>query len=264
MLRNATPPAVRDGSAEQGQDRLRDLVRLRQHRGTGLREDLRPGEGHHLLRHVGVADPGLGSGRFSTATETLRIVDSIRFWNAPSVARFSDTPLIAIESGARASVCPIECVAPEACRVDQASTFAPSGARCSSAVAPTSTLRQPRVDPDLDGLPAFAPTWKVSVRDRSHHRPPVSPSRIFLVPNWVWSAMRSSSAELVISSWLALSAACVVGAQVAGLHGQVTHALQDRVDLGLRTLRGLHQGDGVLGVAGGDLQATDLARRFSS
>src|SRR5690606_23067841 len=45
---------------------------------------------------------------------------------------------------------------------------------------------------------------------------------------------------------------------VRGLHGQVTHALQDRVRLGQGALSGLHDRDAVLGVADGDLEATDL------
>src|SRR4051794_15876837 len=40
---------------------LRRLVRLGQHRGAGLGQDLAPGELHHLLGHVRVTDAALGS-----------------------------------------------------------------------------------------------------------------------------------------------------------------------------------------------------------
>src|SRR4051812_11112081 len=61
------PPRGRSGqagrSAEELEHRLRGLVGLSQHRDAGLLEDLAPGEGGHLLGHVGVADAGLcGSG----------------------------------------------------------------------------------------------------------------------------------------------------------------------------------------------------------
>src|SRR5690606_10474073 len=49
----------------------------------------------------------------------------------------------------------------------------------------------------------------------------------------------------------------VVGV-VRRLDGQVTHPLQDGVDLGERTLSGLHDRDAVLRVAAGDLETTDL------
>jgi hypothetical protein len=50
----------------------------------------------------------------------------------------------------------------------------------------------------------------------------------------------------------------VQAARVVGLHGQVTHALENAVRLGERTFRRLHDADAVLGVADGDLEATDL------
>src|SRR3954470_4935083 len=50
-------------SAEELQDTLRALVGLSQHRGAGLGQDLRAREGHHLLRHVGVADAALRRGQ---------------------------------------------------------------------------------------------------------------------------------------------------------------------------------------------------------
>src|SRR3954465_13470711 len=64
------PPRGRSGqavrSAEELEHRLRGLVGLRQHRDAGLLQDLAPGEGGHLLGHVGVADAGLcGSGVLS-------------------------------------------------------------------------------------------------------------------------------------------------------------------------------------------------------
>src|SRR3954463_358142 len=58
-----------------------------------------------------------------------------------------------------------------------------------------------------------------------------------------------------------LDVALGVGVQatgVAGLDRQVAHALQDAVRLGERTFSGLHDRDAVLGVADGDLEATDL------
>src|SRR4029453_16311518 len=45
---------------------------------------------------------------------------------------------------------------------------------------------------------------------------------------------------------------------VRGLHRQVTHALQDGGGLGESTFSRLHDRDAVLGVADGNLQATDL------
>ena len=49
-----------DSLPEQLQDRLRRQVGLSQHRGGRLLQDLELGEVHHLLRHVHVADAGLG------------------------------------------------------------------------------------------------------------------------------------------------------------------------------------------------------------
>ena len=62
-------------SAEQGQDALGRLVGLRQHRGAGLGQDLRAGEVHHLLRHVGVADPALGGGE--VLDRHVEVVDGV-------------------------------------------------------------------------------------------------------------------------------------------------------------------------------------------
>src|SRR4029453_13939956 len=50
----------------------------------------------------------------------------------------------------------------------------------------------------------------------------------------------------------------VVGV-VTRLDGQVTNALQDRVHLGQGTFRGLDDGNAILSVADGDLEATHLA-----
>ena len=54
----------------------------------------------------------------------------------------------------------------------------------------------------------------------------------------------------------------LIGA-VGGLLGQLVHAVEHVVDLGEGALGGLHQGDTVLGVVLGLVQAGDLARIFS-
>ena len=51
------------------------LVGLRQHRGAGLRQDLRAGEVHHLAGHVGVADPALRRGQ--VLDRHVEVVDGV-------------------------------------------------------------------------------------------------------------------------------------------------------------------------------------------
>src|SRR6478735_5314265 len=62
-------------SAEEGQHALRGLVGLRQHRRAGLGQDLRAGEAHHLLRHVGVADARLR--RRQVLDRDVHVVDGV-------------------------------------------------------------------------------------------------------------------------------------------------------------------------------------------
>ena len=50
----------------------------------------------------------------------------------------------------------------------------------------------------------------------------------------------------------------IIAAGVRSLNGEVTGTLQERVDLGQGTFCRLHDGDAILGVANGDLEATDL------
>src|SRR2546430_9267790 len=57
-LSNLQPSAT-----QELHDRLPRLVGLRQHRGTCLGPDLRAGEGHHFLGHVGVTDARLRRGQ---------------------------------------------------------------------------------------------------------------------------------------------------------------------------------------------------------
>ena len=69
-----TDPPTRS-AAQQRQDALRSLVGLGEHRGAGLRQDLRAGEAHHLLRHVGVADAALRRGQ--VLDRDVEVVDGV-------------------------------------------------------------------------------------------------------------------------------------------------------------------------------------------
>src|SRR3954451_21998739 len=62
---DAWPPAPnpRERLPEERQHALRRAVRLSEHARAGLLQDLQLGEIDHLLRHVHVADAGLGSGQ---------------------------------------------------------------------------------------------------------------------------------------------------------------------------------------------------------
>src|SRR3954452_8073938 len=212
---------------EQGQDRLRVLVGLREHARAGLLEDVVLGELHHLRRHVHVADPGLGRHQVLLVRREVvqRVLEAV-LHRAELPAHRADVRDRGVDRRDRVRTVDVD-----------------------------------RPDLGAEGRGRDRDDVAVVGADLERDRPAGAVEQLDAVE--VGAVADALDLALELSSLggdrrLVGRGECAV----LELDGELTHALEHRVHLVQRTLGRLHEADGVLRVALGLRETADLTTKL--
>ena len=219
---------------EQLENALGHLIGLGQHGLGGLDEDVVLDVGHHLLRHIGVPDAGLG-------------VLDVLLHDGQVVHRV----LQAVLHGAQLTADVGDCVDG---RQDDRNGRTGTGDRFDIDCANTQRRRIHYPEREAQLVIAIGGVADLELKSSSHQ---TAVEQLLTVEVGAVSNTVDLSAELVHLLLELLPVKLDVGA-VGGLNGQLVHAVEHVVDLGEGALGGLHQGDAVVGVVLGLVQAGDL------